>query len=93
MNIFLMGVVIIVITNILVCLYRATKGPTIQDRVLAINIIGSKVLIVLVLMAVIFKNSIYLDVAILLVLLNFIVTIVISRYLEVYGRETNQIDC
>lgn len=88
-----MGVVIIVITNILVCLYRATKGPTIQDRVLAINIIGSKVLIVLVLMAVIFKNSIYLDVAILLVLLNFIVTIVISRYLEVYGRETNQIDC
>jgi multicomponent Na+:H+ antiporter subunit F len=67
-------------------------GPTIQDRVLAINIIGSKMLIILVLIAFIFKNSIYLDVAILLVLLNFVTILVISRYLETYGGEVNQIE-
>ena len=92
MNIFLTGAAIIVILNALVCLYRVIKGPTMQDRILAINIVGSKTLIILVLVAFIFKSSIYLDVATLLVLLNFIVTIVISRYLEAYGRETNQID-
>ena len=92
MNIFLVGTAIIIIINALVCLYRVVKGPTIQDRVLSINIIGSKALIILVLMASILKSSIYLDVAMLLVLLNFIVMIVVSRYLETYGREANQID-
>jgi len=92
LNIFLAGAAIIVIINAFVCLYRVIKGPTIQDRVLAINIVGSKTLIILVLMAFIFKSSIYLDVAILFVLLNFIVMVVISRYLEAYGREVNQID-
>ena len=92
MNIFLTGTAIIVIINAFVCLYRVIKGPTIQDRVLTINIVGSKTLIILVLMAFIFKRSIYLDVAILLVLLNFIVIVIVSRYLEAYGREANQID-
>ena len=92
MNIFLTGAAIIVTINALVCLYRVIKGPTIQDRVLAINIVGSKTLIILVLVAFIFKSSIYLDVAILLVLLNFIVIVIVSRYLEAYGREANQID-
>ena len=92
MNIFLTGAAIIVIINALVCLYRVIKGPTIQDRVLAINIVSSKTLIILVLAAFIFKSSIYLDVTILLVLLNFIVIVIVSRYLEAYGREANQID-
>ena len=92
MNIFLTGTAIVVIINALVCLYRVIKGPTIQDRVLAINVVGSKTLIILVLVAFIFKSSIYLGVAILLVLLNFIVIVIVSRYLEVYGREANQID-
>ena len=92
MNIFLTGTAIVVIINALVCLYRVIEAPTIQDRVLAINIVGSKTLVILVLMAFIFKSPIYLDIAMLLVLLNFIVTIVISRYLEAYGRESNQID-
>ena len=92
MNIFLTGTAIIVIINALVCLCRVIIGPTIQDRVLAINIVGSKTLIILVLVAFIFKSSIYLDVAILLVLLNFIVIVIVSRYLEAYGREANQID-
>ena len=92
MNIFLTGVAIIVLINALVCLYRAIIGPTIQDRVLAINIVGSKTLIILVLMAFIFKSSSYLDVAILFILLNFIVMVVVTRCLETYGREVNQID-
>ena len=91
MNIFLTGTAIIVILNALVCLYRVIKGPTIQDRVLAINIVGSKTLIILVLVAFIFKSSIYLDVAILLVLLNFIIIVIVSRYLETCGREVDQI--
>ena len=92
MNSYLTGTAIIVIINALVCLYRGIRRPTIQDRVFAINIVGSKTLIILVLVAFILKSSIYLDIAILLVLLNFIIIVIVSRYLEAYGREVDQID-
>lgn len=92
MNTFLIVTTTIIIINAFVCLYRVVKGPTVQDRILAINIVGSKTLIILVLMAAILQSSIYLDVAILLVLLNFILIVVISRYLEIHGRGIDQID-
>jgi multicomponent Na+:H+ antiporter subunit F len=92
LNVFLTGTVIFVVVNALICLYRAIKGPTIQDRLLTLGIVGSSMLAVLVLLASIFKSSIYLDVAILFVLLNFIVMIVVSRYLETYGKEVNRSD-
>jgi len=92
LNTLLIATAIVIIVNAFICLYRVVRGPTIQDRVLAINIVGSKTLIILVLMSAILQSSIYLDVAILLVLLNFILIIAISRYLETHGREVNQID-
>ncbi|HEU65358.1 MAG TPA: hypothetical protein ENN57_01670 [Chloroflexi bacterium] len=92
MNIFLTGTAIFITVNALICLYRVIKGPTIQDRLLTLGIVGSSMLAVLVLLASIFKSSIYLDVAILFVLLNFIVMVVVSRYLETYGKEGNGSD-
>jgi multicomponent Na+:H+ antiporter subunit F len=78
-----------IIVNAIICLFRVIKGPTIQDRVLAINIVGSKMLIILVLLAFVLRSSIYLDVAILLILLNFVVIVTISRYLETYSGKVN----
>ena len=92
MNIFLTGSAIFIAANALVCLYRVIKGPTIQDRLLTLGIVGSNMLAVLVLLASIFRSSLYLDVAMLFVLLNFIVMIVVSRYLEAYGREIDDTD-
>lgn len=73
---------IIIILNSLLCLYRAIKGPTVQDRLLGINIVGTKTLTALVLVGVIFQSRFYLDVAIIYALLNFIVTVATARYLE-----------
>ena len=92
MNILLIGTAIMIIINAMICLFRVIKGPTIQDRVLAINIVGSKMLIILVLLAFILRSSVYLDVAVLLILLNFVVIVTISRYLETKSGEVNQID-
>jgi len=77
---------IIIVVNSLLCLYRTIKGPTVQDRLLGINIVGTKALTVLVLASFIFQSNFYLDVAIVYALLNFIVVVVISRYLETSGK-------
>jgi multicomponent Na+:H+ antiporter subunit F len=73
---------IIIVLNSLLCLYRALKGPTLQDRLLGINIVGTKTLTALVLVGFIFQSRFCQDVAIIYALLNFIVTVAVSRYLE-----------
>ena len=92
MTTFLTGAAVVIAINAFLCLYRAILGPTVQDRVLSINIVATKTLSVLVLLTFIFKSALSLDVAIMYALLNFIVTVTVSRYLEVKGWEVNQVD-
>ncbi len=91
MSSFLTAAAIIIAVNAFLCLYRAIRGPTVQDRVLSINIVATKTLSVLVLVAFIFKSTFYLDVAIIYALLNFIITVTVSRYLEAEKWEVNRI--
>lgn len=64
------------------CLWRADKGPTIQDRILAVNVAGVKTLVVLVLLATIAGHSFLIDVAIVYGLLNFVITLAATRFIE-----------
>ena len=71
------------------CLWRADVGPTIQDRILAVNVVGVKTLVVLVLLASIGGHDFLIDVAIVYGLLNFVITIAATRFIETgrFGRE------
>lgn len=88
MTSFFLAVAIILMFNSFICLYRAVKGPTIQDRIISINIVNTKTLAVLLLVFYISGTPrVYLDIALVYALLNFIVTVALSRYLESEGIE------
>lgn len=87
MNAFYWGLGIFMLANAMLCVLRAYLGPTVADRILAVNIVGTKTLVVLVLLAYIFGRSLYLDVAFVYGLLNFAVTIIAARLMET-GRLT-----
>jgi multicomponent Na+:H+ antiporter subunit F len=80
-DVFISMGIILALTSFL-CLYRAVIGPTAPDRVIAVNVIGTKTLVILILFAFIYGRTLYIDVAIVYVLINFISAITISRYLE-----------
>lgn len=82
MTTFFLTVGLLLVANAFICLYRAARGPTVPDRILAINIVGTKTLVVLVLVAYIFGQPMYLDIALVYGLLNFIVTVAAARYME-----------
>ncbi len=84
---FFLGVSLIIMANAFLCLYRACAGPTIQDRVLAVNIVSTKTLSVVALAAFVFQETAFLDVTLLYALLNFVITVALCRYLETRGRE------
>lgn len=82
MTALLWGLAVFVLANAFLCLVRAAVGPTAADRLLAVNVIGTKTLVVLSLLAFVFGRTLYVDVALVYGLLNFIVTIAAGRLLE-----------
>lgn len=61
-------------------LYRAIVGPTVQDRVLAVNVLGTNTVVILALLAVGLEEPWFLDIALVYALLNFLMTIAISKF-------------
>ncbi|MFU8795272.1 MAG: monovalent cation/H+ antiporter complex subunit F, partial [Dethiobacteria bacterium] len=52
------------------------------DRVAAINIIGTKTVVIITLIAQIYEQIYFLDVAMVYALMSFITTIGVAKYLE-----------
>ena len=66
----------------LILIYRLAKGPSVVDRVVAANSIYLLTTIALIVFAVYGNWGIYLDIALVIALIGFIGTLVISKYLE-----------
>ncbi|MFP4590265.1 MAG: cation:proton antiporter [Halobacteriales archaeon] len=71
------GVFVVLAT---VVLYRVVAGPSMQDRVLAVNVLGTSTVVVLALLAVGLEEPWYLDIAIVYALLNFLMALAISKF-------------
>ncbi len=63
-------------------LLRFLLGPTSFERLAAVDMMNVMFIGIIVLISFIFKNSMYMDIAILYGLLAFIETVVFARYLE-----------
>lgn len=68
---------------ILLILYRLIAGPTAIDRIVAVNIIGTKTAVLLVIIGLIFeKVAMFVDFALAYALLNFIGSLAAARYMH-----------
>ena len=66
-----------------VVVFAILRGPTMIDRVLAVNIIGTKAVSLLVLVGVILdKIDMYIDLALTYALLNFLSSLVAGRFIK-----------
>lgn len=63
-------------------LVRVARGPTVSDRIVALNTISTQMMLAVLLFAAYAERTIYLDVAIWLASFSYLGTIVWSRYLE-----------
>ncbi len=65
-----------------IVLYRFIKGPSIPDRVVALEALVSIVVALLVLNAFYQDSSLYIDAALVLSIFGFISTVAIAKYLQ-----------
>ena len=83
MTTFFLGIAILIALLTAVCLYRVALGPTVFDRVISAGLVGTNGVILLILIGFIYRRvDMFVDIAIIYALLNFIVVIVLMKYFE-----------
>jgi len=63
-------------------LARAFAGPTVYDRILAVNHIGTQTVLLIAVFGFITERPDFLDISLLYALINFIATIAVLRYVK-----------
>lgn len=67
----------------LLSLYRAAFGPTVLDRLMGVNAIGSKTTAILVLIGLLYHRvEMFVDIALAYATLNFLAVLAASRYFQ-----------
>ena len=68
--------------GLLFILIRAIRGPTVYDRILATNALGTKTILLVTLLGYISGRTEFIDMAIVYALVTFITTIAILKFAE-----------
>lgn len=71
-------------------LVRAFKGPTLYDRILAVNNFGTKTVLLIAVVGFLKGRPDFLDIAIVYALINFISVIGILRFFEYAGKQKSK---
>lgn len=71
---------------VFICLYRTVFGPGFLNRIVAVNVIGTKTVVLLALMGFIYQRiDMFVDTCLGYALLNFLGTLAAAKYLERKG--------
>lgn len=83
---FFLFVLVVLIVLIGAYLYRVLQGPTIFDRVLGLNGISTKAIILLIVIGVVYERiEMFIDISTGYALLNFVGALAVAKYLEEKG--------
>ena len=88
MNIFLTIVLILLAVLVVLCLIRAVIGPRIADRIVAANMMGTMVIVMIAILAVMLDEGYLVDICIIYAMINFLAVIVLTKvYMGVYTEK------
>lgn len=72
--------VLVLVVLMLVSMIRLVLGPSIADRVVAVDAINTMTVGVMIMLGVFYKQIIFIDVAIVYALISFVSTLYIAKY-------------
>ena len=72
-------VTVVILVAITIGLIRAFRGPTLYDRVLAANMVGTQTVLIVAILGFMMGRPEFLDIALVYVLISFVSTIAVLR--------------
>ena len=85
-------VVLIVLAILLfMCLIRAVKGPRVADRLVAVNMMGTMVMVMITVLALLLKESYLLDIGLIYAMVSFLAVVMLSKvYIGIYEEKVRK---
>jgi len=80
-----------ILVTMALALVRALLGPTMYDRVLAMNMFGTKTVLIIAVLGFLNGRPAFLDLALVYALINFIGTLAVLKFFE-FGDLSRRLD-
>ena len=89
---WLFVVILIYLACLLVlCLLRAVKGPSIADRLMAVNMMGTMVMVIISILALYLQEGYLVDICLIYAMISFLAVVVLTKvYTGVYLERKEQ---
>ena len=78
-NILLIGSAVFLSATIFLCLMRAALGPRFSDRIIAANIIGTKIILLIAVLSLIIGEGYLADICLIYAVISFLSVVVLAR--------------
>lgn len=73
---------------LLACLVRAVRGPLIADRLMAVNMMGTMVMVMIAVLALMLKEGYLVDICLIYAMISFLAVVVLSKvYIGIYEEK------
>ena len=73
---------------VMLCLVRAIIGPKIADRIVAINMMGTMIMVIIAILALMQEEGYLVDICIIYAMISFLAVIVLTKvYMGVYQQK------
>jgi multicomponent K+:H+ antiporter subunit F len=67
--------------SLMCCTWRLLRGPSMEDRILALDTLYINAIAVILLLGIVFATRVYFEVALVVAMLGFLGTVVLAKFL------------
>ncbi len=78
-GILMQGALIVLGLCLFACLFRAVRGPSTADRIIAVNMTGTVTIMMIILLALMLKEGYLVDIALIYAMLSFLAVVLLCR--------------
>lgn len=84
-HVVFVGALIFLALMLVLCFIRAVRGPKVADRIVATNMMGTIVMVIIAILALLLKEGYLVDICIIYAMISFLAVIVLTKvYMGVY---------
>jgi len=85
-------VAVLIVLGLLLCccLIKACLGPTVADRLVAVNMMGTIVIVIIGILAIVMQEGYLVDICIIYAAVSFLAVIVLTKVIQGIYKEEKQ---
>lgn len=77
--ILIQGAMVVLGIVLFICLFRAVKGPSTSDRIIAVNMIGTITMLLILLLSLLMGEGYLVDIALIYAMLSFLAVVLLCK--------------